>query len=466
MTVPRAGKVAAVVLLLIAAAGAAAVYSRGNRDITTSSPEAYQAWRDGLENERRFYFKEARVGFARALQLDPQFAMAMIGLARNSDREQRIALTRRAARERGRLTEHERLHVDLMEASIDQKMDRYLETARKIHQKFPNDIRAAMILSRHELDAGRFDRALQIIGDVLAVEPNNADAYNQIGYFYGYRGDYEKAIENIKKYQFMAPDQANPWDSLGEIQAYSGHYDEAIENLRKALALKPDFFESYNHLGVAYEGKGDVARAVENYMRASQEAINDRRVDPLLRAFRTAVVGGDLALARQVAQQLAALPHDKSLDKHFEVGKAFFQAVFACEEGRVAEAERALLELRPRWEALSKKETEGTKYKPYWATWNQFLARVELKLGKTQEAIPLLEEMANPPNRWVDFESRRSVYEGRAALAELVGRKGDLDRADRLLAENHKWNPSWAPSRPAELAVAQMHRERVQAATR
>ena len=102
----------------------------------------------------------------------------------------------------------------------------------------------------------------------------------------------------------------------------------------------------------------------------------------------------------------------------------------------------------------------------YWATWNQFLARIELKLGKTQEAISLFEEMANPPNRWVDFESRRSVYEGRAALAELVGRKGDLDRADRLLAENHKWNPSWAPSRPAELAVAQMHRERVQAATR
>lgn len=466
MKVPRAVQVVAVVLLLIAAAGLAAVYSRGNRDVTTSSQEAYQAWRDGLENERRFYFKEARVGFARALQLDPQFAMAMIGLARNSDREQRIALTRRAARERGRLTEHERLHVDLMEAQIDQKMDRFVEIAKKIHRKFPNDIRAAMILGRYEIDAGRFDRALQIIGDVLAVEPNNADAYNQIGYFYGYRGDYEKAIENIKKYQFMAPDQANPWDSLGEIQAYSGHYDEAIENLQKALALKPDFFESYNHLGVAYEGKGDVARSVENYMRASREAINDRRVDPLLRAFRTAVVGGDMALARQVVQRLADLPHDKSLDKHFEVGKAFIQAVLAGEDGRLVEAERALLELKPRWEALSKKETEGTKYKPYWATWNQLLARVELKLGKTPEAIALLEEMANPPNRWVDFESRRSVYEGRAALAELVARKGDLDRADRLLAENHKWNPNWAPSRPAELAVAQMHRERVQAATR
>ena len=65
----------------------AAVYTRSNREVTTSSDEAYQAWREAIENERRFYFKEARVGFARALELDPQFAMAMIGLARNSDKD-------------------------------------------------------------------------------------------------------------------------------------------------------------------------------------------------------------------------------------------------------------------------------------------------------------------------------------------------------------------------------------------
>ena len=279
MRVPRAGKVAGIVLLLAAAAGLAAVYTRNNREVTTSSEEAYQAWREAIENERRFYFKEARVGFARALQLDPQFAMAMIGLARNSDREQRIALTRRAGRERGRLTEHERLHVDMQQAMIDMDQKRYVETAKKIHEKYPNDIRAAMVLARQQIDTGKMDDAFQIFGDLLAVEPNNADAYNQIGYYYGYRGDYDKAIENLKKYQFMAPDQANPYDSLGEIQAYSGHYDEAIENLQKALALKPDFFESYNHLGVAYEGKGDVDRGGRE-LRARVSGIRDVRRRP------------------------------------------------------------------------------------------------------------------------------------------------------------------------------------------
>jgi len=74
--------------------------------------------------------------------------------------------------------------------------------------------------------------------------------------------------------------------------------------------------------------------------------------------------------------------------------------------------------------------------------------------------------MANPPNPWRDFEARRWVYEGRACLAESLARKGDLDRAEQLLAANNKWNPSWAPTRGAELTVARLRQEKVLAASR
>ncbi len=467
MRVGRAWKVSAVILLLLVAAGAATVYSKSSRDVTTSSDEAYQAWREAIENERRFYFKEARVGFARALELDPQFAMAMVGLARNSEKTQRLALTERANRERGRLTDHERLHVDLMLAMNDQNMKRFNDIARTIHGKYPGDIRAAQILAKAEFDAGHSDRAFQIFGEVLAREPNNADAYNQIGYYYGYRGEYDKAIENLKKYQFMAPDQANPYDSLGEIQAFSGHYDEAIANLSEALKRKPDFFESYGHLGVAYEGKGDVEKAVENYVRASKEAITDGgRVENRMKAFRVAAMAGNLPLARDIALQAQALPHDKAYDAHWEIGTYSAKGVIAMQEGRYADAERDLLVAKQKWDVLVAKELKGSDRKPYWPFWTFVSARNKVAQGKIDEAIPLFEQMVNPPNPWSDFESRRWVYEGRAGLAELLARKGDLDRADRLLAENHKWNPGWAPSRSAELAVAEMHREKVQAASR
>lgn len=467
MRVPRAVKVVAVVLLLVAAAGVAAVYARNNREVTTSSDQAYRAWKEATENERRFYFKEARLGFAKALELDPQFAMAMIGLARNSEREQQISLTRRASRERERLTAHERLHVDLMQADIDHDRPKFLAIAKQIHAKYPNDIRAAGVLAGDELIRGNFDHALQIYGDLLAVDPNNADAYNQIGYYYGYRGDYEKAMINLKKYQFMAPDQANPYDSLGEIQAYSGHYDEAMDNLQKALALKPDFYESYGHLAVASEGKGDTAKAIEYYRRASQESISEGgRVEYLIRAFRAAALSGDSAGALEIAKEAAVLPHEKAHDEDWEIGRDFIRAVLLAVEGHPDAAASALEAVKPKWTAMYLKNTKGMARKPYWAFWNFTMAKVRLAQGKTDEAIALEEEMANPPNPWNDFESRRWVYEGRAALAELVARKGDLERADKLLAENHKWNPNWAPTRTAELAVAQMHRERVQAASK
>ena len=249
---------------LLAAAAAAALYLSNRRDVTTSSSKAFRAYQEGLADEHRFYLKEARASFARALESDPDFAEAMLGLARRADRDQALSLVERAWRLRDHLTERERLHVDLQRADLNRKYDEMVRIARTIHGKYPDDIRAVEYLAGEQIRLGHTDRAVQMFTELLAVHPNNALAYNQIGYFYGYRGDYEQAIENLKKYQFMAPDQANPYDSLGEIQAYSGRYEEAIASLNQALAIKPDFDPAYEHLGVAYEGQGDFPRAIHS----------------------------------------------------------------------------------------------------------------------------------------------------------------------------------------------------------
>jgi hypothetical protein len=65
------------------------------------------------------------------------------------------------------------------------------------------------------------------------------------------------------------------------------------------------------------------------------------------------------------------------------------------------------------------------------------------------------------PRKVEDFAKRHWAFASRALLAELVARQGDLDRAEKLLAENRKWNPSWAPTRSSEQVVAQLRREKV-----
>lgn len=451
-------------LLLLAAVGvAAALLLTNRRVVTTSSDAAYKLWREALENERRFYFKEARTGYAKALELDPDFAAAMLGLARQSEKEQALALLHRAEKLKNRLSEQERLHVDLAIAEREKGPAERLQVAKEILKRYPDDFRATTIVAMDYAQKGQMEDAVRVFNQLLEVDANSADAYNMIGYYYGYRGEYEKAIENLKKYQFMAPDQANPHDSLGEIQAYSGHYDEAIQNLNRALKIKPDFFAAYDHLGVAYEGKGEYDKAYASYLKAAEYIpVEGEKLHYLASALRVTCISGD----REKALALKPLFDKVPKDEHTEVVRPLIESAYDLVEGRPAEAERRLAELKPIAYEHLKKMSKRENYKPYWADWNWIMARAKVALGKDREAIALYEEMMNPPNGWERFEGRRFVYEARGELAALLAKQGDLDRAEKLLEENKRWNPSWAPTRPAEATVAELRRARVLASAK
>jgi tetratricopeptide (TPR) repeat protein len=451
------------VAFLLVAGGLLALYLTSNRrEVTTSSQAAYEAYRQGIENLRRYYRKDAQVDFAKALSLDPNFAMAMVRLAGLSNQDQAKSLIERARRLRDRLNERERLWLDL--ASMDEKASREdrLRILRAIREKYPDDIDATQMIAMYQMSEGRTEEAIHTMMGVLAQDPNNAEVYNQCGYYYAYRGEYDKAIDNLKKYQFMAPNQANPYDSLGEIQAYSGRYDEAIANLNKALSLKPDFFDSNAHLAVAFEGKGDSKKAIEYYLKAARDSLTEgKRMEYYLAALWAALDSGDKATARDVAARVAELPKGKDT----EIRKLAVDAILDLLEGRPAEAEKKLTELHPKVLANFEKENYDSHRKPHFPRWNMLMALAKERQGRTDEAIALYEKNVNPPYPWDNFGSRRWVFESRARLAALLAQKGDVDQAEKLLAENRAWNPNWAPTKEAELTVAAQRREKVNSAT-
>jgi tetratricopeptide (TPR) repeat protein len=452
------------VAVLLVAGGAGALLYGGRKDVTTSSREAARFYREAMQNERSYYFKEARVGYAEALRLDPEFAEAMLGLARISgDLDQSADYVKRAARLTDRLTERERLHVAMQLALIERRREDAVKIANDIHAKHPDDVRAAMLLANEAMLKGNSDGAIRIFEDVIATDPNNADAYNQIGYLYGYRGDTDRAVASFKKYQFMLPGSANPYDSLGEVQANAGRYEEAIANLNAALKIKPDFFESIGHLGIAYEGMGDYARAMASYEKAAELADSDgKRGDCLSQAARVAFCMKDRVELEKIAAKVSALPKTP----YTELNKDMLAAAVALLAGRPNEAQRLLGDVRPKWEALVAKEKPPAGYTPDLPAWNLLSALAFLAQHQDAEALPLLERVANPPNPPRDFSGLRYCYRGRAQLAALLARRGELDKAEKLLEENHKWNPSWAPTKDLELSVAQARREKVLAATK
>src|SRR5262249_26702426 len=164
-------------LALLGAAGAAALLLVNRREVTTTSAAAYQAYLRGFENEQRYYKKEARVDYARAIELDPEFAEAILGLARQADRDQALSLVERAWTLRDRLTERERFHVDMQRALLNHQRDELLRLAKATHEKYPGDIAAVMVLAGDDANPGQPDRTIQLWQQLLAINPNYAAAY-------------------------------------------------------------------------------------------------------------------------------------------------------------------------------------------------------------------------------------------------------------------------------------------------
>jgi tetratricopeptide (TPR) repeat protein/TolB-like protein len=432
----------------------------------TENLAAYDAFLKGEEASRKFYLKEARAAYERAISLDPHFAMAMLGLAQySSDRDQQLALIKRAALERSRLTERESLHLDIVLAYAEGNPDVALKAARELYTKYPNDELGAQNLAFDELGKGKSDDAIKIFQKLLVVDPNNAQAYNQIGYYYGYRGDYDKALQYLNKYRLIEENSANPLDSLGEVQANSGRYQEAIENLNRALAIKADFAPAYQHLGVVYEGLGNYPYAVQNYEKAADLADSEGlRRDYLTMAVRAALFGKDRTALHAAVERAQKVPADPK-DESSQLRPSILNVVGDLSDGRLPEAERRLRELKPKLEAAFEKNSNAGRVprglKPHYPFWNYLMARSLELQGRTDEALKLYEANANPPNPFWNFDDRRWIMEARAKVAEIVARKGDLDRAEKVIAENRKWNPSWAPNKPSELVVEQLRRDKM-----
>jgi tetratricopeptide (TPR) repeat protein len=250
---------------------------------------------------------------------------------------------------------------------------------------------------------------------------------------------------------------------MGEVLAYSGRYDEAIASLQRALAIKPDFDPAYQHLGVAYEGKGDYPKAIASYEKAAEFAVTDGlRSDYLGSALHDAFWAGDRAEGQRLMAKLERLPRSE----YSAVRKVYLDAAAALFNAQPAEAERVLKEGKPKVLEAAGKDREAGSYRPYDAGWNLLMGTALERQGREREAIVLFEEIANPPNPWRSFPARQWTYEGRARLAALLAKQGDVDRAEKLLEQNHKWNPSWAPVRAAEEVVAQASRQSTVAAAK
>ena len=112
---------------------------------------------------------------------------------------------------------------------------------------------------------GKLDAAIDSYNKALALKPGYAEAHNNMGLILQEQSKLEEAIEAFKQVQVSKPDNADAYYNMGNALKELGKLEEAIEAYSKTLALKPDSADAYYNMGISLQKLGKLEEAIEAY---------------------------------------------------------------------------------------------------------------------------------------------------------------------------------------------------------
>lgn len=124
------------------------------------------------------------------------------------------------------------------------------------------------VLWNHDFD---FAQSLLEFERAIKLNPNYATAHHWYGNSpLASLGRFDQAIAEMKKAVELDPLSLIYNTDLGVTLILARRYDEGIERLRRVLELDPNFYYAHYNLGLALELKGDLAGAITECKRARE----------------------------------------------------------------------------------------------------------------------------------------------------------------------------------------------------
>jgi len=152
---------------------------------TTSSLEALKAYSVGWERRYKGHEVEAIPSFERAIELDPNFAMAYatLGTIYNNigERDRSIEYRKKAFELRERVSERERFYITTWYYSrVTGELEKAIRAYELWKDTYPRDLAALDNLAVHVAALGQFERQLQLAQEALQLDPDSQFTYNAV----------------------------------------------------------------------------------------------------------------------------------------------------------------------------------------------------------------------------------------------------------------------------------------------
>jgi tetratricopeptide (TPR) repeat protein len=153
--------------------------------------------------------------------------------------------------------------------------------------------------------SGRLDEAERGYRELLAGQPDDAEALHLLGILRAQRGDLPEAYGLVQRASGLAPENAACRHTLGEMYLSEGRLDEAQQAYDQARQLNPNLASAHSGLGQVALLRGDLD-AAEGHFRVALRA-DENDVQALTGLGNVAQARGDAVRALQLLTQAAEL---------------------------------------------------------------------------------------------------------------------------------------------------------------
>jgi len=250
-------------------------------ELTSSSPEAYRLYHDGMKKLELELYEEAIDKFNRALEIDPGFALAYmrIGMAnvfrgRPQEGARYFAL---AQEYKSRLPLREKSLLDIYSGFwLEQRYDESFVRLETFVNHYPDDKEGrtfyALVFVAFAQDTAS---AFAHLDTVLEIDPQYQLALSFYAQTHQEYGDLEKAVEYVKLIRRYHPESPAPFLRLADLYLRQMKLDDAIDEYTDALSRFPDNPQALRGLSSLYIRKRDFESSRQYLEKFAQRYHND-----------------------------------------------------------------------------------------------------------------------------------------------------------------------------------------------
>jgi serine/threonine protein kinase/uncharacterized protein HemY len=247
----------------------------------TENLTAYDYYLRGREYYVRYRKQdnERAIGlFKKALEFDPDFALAYSGLGDSYGQrtwkfgfpytwlEASIEASERAIALNPDLSEaYKALGLAYLGKGWNRKS---IKANQKAIELNPNNVQATGNMGWTYLRKGEFEKAMPWVKKMLALDPTLPYSYYTMGTLYSYLDDYAKAEQWLNKALDLQPDFPDVISGLIMYYLGQGEHQQAVEHSQKLLAMVPDGFLALNSAGLVELFSGNYEQAQQYYQKS------------------------------------------------------------------------------------------------------------------------------------------------------------------------------------------------------